>query len=95
MEKMDQTRTDCNLTRMGFPGETPLFSVISFPFSWFFLGSIYARKSVIDFLSVGCSVREPSIRMWTISSVKSSGCHTQAGLHTAFGIDYSPINASR
>ena len=24
MEKMDQTRTDCNLTRMGFPGETPL-----------------------------------------------------------------------
>ena len=25
MEKMDQTRTDCNLTRMGFPGETPRF----------------------------------------------------------------------
>jgi hypothetical protein len=25
MEKMDQTRTDCNLTRMGFPGETPGF----------------------------------------------------------------------
>jgi len=24
MEKMDQTRTDCNLPRMGFPGETPL-----------------------------------------------------------------------
>ena len=26
MEKMDQTRTDCNLTRMGFPGETPGFA---------------------------------------------------------------------
>ena len=26
MEKMDQTRTDCNLTRMGFPGETPYFA---------------------------------------------------------------------
>jgi hypothetical protein len=25
MEKMDQTHTDCNLTRMGFPGETPGF----------------------------------------------------------------------
>ena len=25
MEKMDQTHTDCNLTRMGFPGETPDF----------------------------------------------------------------------
>ena len=23
MEKMDQTRTDCNLTRIGVPGETP------------------------------------------------------------------------
>jgi hypothetical protein len=26
MEKMDQTRTDCNLTSMGFPGETPRYS---------------------------------------------------------------------
>ena len=26
MEKMDQTRTDCNLTRMGFPGEKPGFA---------------------------------------------------------------------
>ena len=26
IEKMDQTRTDCNLTRMGFPGETPGFA---------------------------------------------------------------------
>ena len=26
MEKMDQTRTDCNLTRMGFPGETPVLA---------------------------------------------------------------------
>jgi hypothetical protein len=26
MEKMDQTRTNCNLTRMGFLGETPLFA---------------------------------------------------------------------
>jgi hypothetical protein len=32
MEKMDQTRTDCNLTRMGFPGETPGFSRQYFPF---------------------------------------------------------------
>jgi hypothetical protein len=32
MEKMDQTRTDCNLTRMGFPGETPLFCSHYFPF---------------------------------------------------------------
>jgi hypothetical protein len=26
MEKMDQTHTDCNLTRMGFPGETPVLT---------------------------------------------------------------------
>ena len=26
MEKMDQTRTDCNLTRIGVPGETPRFA---------------------------------------------------------------------
>ena len=32
MEKMDQTRTDCNLTRVGFPGETPHFSGQYFPF---------------------------------------------------------------
>ena len=32
MEKMDQTRPDCNLTRMGFPGETPGFAGQCFPF---------------------------------------------------------------
>jgi len=32
IEKMDQTRTDCNLTRMGFPGETPRFFDQYFPF---------------------------------------------------------------
>ena len=32
MEKMDQTRTNCNLTRMGFPGETPRFFDQYFPF---------------------------------------------------------------
>ena len=26
MKKMDQTHTDCNLTRMGFPGEPPGFA---------------------------------------------------------------------
>jgi hypothetical protein len=32
---MDQTRTDCNLTRMGFPGETPDFAEEIYPFSRF------------------------------------------------------------
>ena len=31
MEKMDQTRTDCNLTRTCFPGETPLFVGEKYP----------------------------------------------------------------
>jgi hypothetical protein len=34
---MDQTRTDCNLTRMGFPGETPGFA-----------GEIYAFLEVFS-----------------------------------------------
>jgi hypothetical protein len=37
MEKMDQTRTDCNLTRMGFPGETPFCrrdTSLAFDFFW-------------------------------------------------------------
>ena len=36
MEKMDQTHTDCNHTRMGFPGETPGFSGNRFHVFWFF-----------------------------------------------------------
>ena len=36
MEKMDQTPTDCNLTRMGFPGDTPIFLGNSFHVFWFF-----------------------------------------------------------
>jgi len=38
MEKMDQTRTDCNLTRMGFPGETPSFPEEICPFLRVFSG---------------------------------------------------------
>ena len=44
MEKMDQTRTDCNLTRMTFPGETPLFAEEIYPFLEVFLGGISPRK---------------------------------------------------
>ena len=42
MEKMDQTRTDCNLTRMGFPGETPLF------FSQYFLFLLVFFSDYVD-----------------------------------------------
>jgi len=40
MEKMDQTRTDCNLTRMGFPGETPLLPKRYLHFFRFFLADM-------------------------------------------------------
>ena len=43
MEKMDQTRTDCNLTYMGFPGETPGFA-----------GEMYAFLGI----SSGCQASE-------------------------------------
>jgi hypothetical protein len=51
MVKMDQTRTDCNLTRMGFPGETPLFSGNSFHFFWFFSVTMSMRKLLMAFSS--------------------------------------------
>jgi hypothetical protein len=44
MEKMDQTRTDCNLTRMGFPGETPLFFRHIFPVFLVFSGYHLCEK---------------------------------------------------
>ena len=49
MEKMDQTRTDCNLTRMGFPGETPGFAGVICAFLGVFLGAIPPEKSLITF----------------------------------------------
>jgi len=44
MEKMDQTRTDCNLPRMGFPGETPLFARVIYPFLYVFSGCYLFEK---------------------------------------------------
>ena len=44
MAKMDQTRTDCNLTRMGFPGETPRFSGHIFPILLVFSGQYLFEK---------------------------------------------------
>ena len=46
MEKMDQTRTDCNLTRRGFPGETPRFCRRDMSISLrFFLDAIASEKT--------------------------------------------------
>jgi hypothetical protein len=45
MEKMDQTRTNCNLTRMGFLGETPLFAGVICAFLWVFSGCYFAEKT--------------------------------------------------
>ena len=45
MEKMDQTRTDCNLTRMGFPGETPGFAGVICAFLWVFAGCYVSEKT--------------------------------------------------
>jgi hypothetical protein len=44
MEKMDQTHTDCNLTRMGFPGETPDFPGEIYPFLGVFSGCYPSGK---------------------------------------------------
>ena len=44
MEKMDQTHTDCNLTRMGFPGETPDFAEEIYPFLEVFSGWYLSKK---------------------------------------------------
>jgi len=52
MEKMDQTRTDCNLTRMGFPGETPRFAGGICPFLEVFSGW-YPSKKAPDHLFSG------------------------------------------
>ena len=45
MEKMDQTRTDCNLTRMGFPGETPDLAGAICPFFRVFSGRYTSEKT--------------------------------------------------
>src|SRR5437016_5148600 len=41
------------LDKPGSSATVSVFSVISFPFSWFLMDDIYSRKSVIDFWSVG------------------------------------------
>ena len=45
MEKMDQTRTDCNFTRMGFPGETPSFAGEIYPCLRVFSGCHPSQKT--------------------------------------------------
>ena len=47
MEKMDQTRTDCNLTRMGFPAETSSFAGEIYPFlrGFFWMSSLPENPS--------------------------------------------------
>ena len=49
MEKMDQTRTDCNLTRMGFPEDTPLLPEQYVHFFGFFLDVMLPRKPLTTF----------------------------------------------
>jgi hypothetical protein len=50
MEKMDQTRTDCNLTRMGFSGRNAPFAEEISPFLAIFL----ADMPPVEFLTTFC-----------------------------------------
>ena len=62
MEKMDQTRTDCNLPRMGFPGETPLLPKRYLHFCRFFL----ADMPPVAFLTTFCVKKKLTMAVDTV-----------------------------
>jgi hypothetical protein len=62
MEKMDQTRTDCNLPRMGFPGETPLLPKSYLHFCRLFL----ADMPPVAFLTTFCVKKKLTLAVDTV-----------------------------